>query len=123
MVHAGAAEKTADIEHGAPLEVNPVKLYAAGDANGALKVCVPPQEPVIVKVPDVGAFVNEMFPETVYKFVAGLHAPTFVVIPVILQGKHAAGAVKLAVRVHVASAEKVAVTTQAAPFEFNPVKL
>ena len=47
----------------------------------------------MVKVPVAGGFVKEMFPETAYWLLAGLHAPTLVVIPVMLHGKQGAGAV------------------------------
>ncbi len=59
---AASAEKVAVTVQPAPLAVNPVKLYACGDVKGALNVCVPPQEPVMVNVPVVGGFANEMFP-------------------------------------------------------------
>jgi hypothetical protein len=59
--------------------------------NGALKVCVPPQEPVIVNVPVAGALANEIFPPKEYWLLE--QAVGVAVIPDIEQ-LHEAGAVK-----------------------------
>jgi hypothetical protein len=51
----------------APFAGRPVKLYAAGLANGALITTgEPPQEFVIVSVPLAGAFEKVTFPLTSY---------------------------------------------------------
>jgi hypothetical protein len=65
-VQAAFAEKVAVTVHPAPFAVNPPKLYACGDANGALKVWVPPHDPVIVNVPLDGGLENEMLPLNEY---------------------------------------------------------
>ena len=105
------------ILHPAPLADNPVKLYAEGLVNGALKTTgVPPQEFVIVKVPEAGAFVNVTFPLTSYCCVATLQGVGVADTADILQVTvHGGGAVNAVVNVQVGSAENVAVTVQPPP--------
>jgi len=64
----GFAEKLAVTEHAAPLAVKLEKLYDKGEVKGALNVCVPPQDPVIVNVPVVGGLVKLICPVKLYKF-------------------------------------------------------
>jgi hypothetical protein len=78
---------------------------------------------VIVSVPVAGAFVKVTFPLTSYCCVATLQAVGVAVreemLHVTVQG---GGAVKFVVKVQVGSAEKVAVTVQAAPLAGNPAR-
>lgn len=67
LVHDALAEKFAVTVQFAPLAVNPEKLYARGEANGALNVCVPPHGEETVSVPLVGGFTKLIEPDTEYK--------------------------------------------------------
>lgn len=64
----------------------PVNEYACGEVNGALKVCELPHEDVTVSVPDAGALVKVILPDTVYVLVAGLQPDTAAVTDDRLQG-------------------------------------
>jgi hypothetical protein len=62
-VQLALAENVAVTVQPAPFAVSPLRVYACGEEKGALNVCEPPHDPVIVSVPVDGALANEIEPD------------------------------------------------------------
>jgi len=87
--------------------------------NGALKDWVPPQEFVIVNVPELGGFVKVTTPESEYWLFK--HALGTAVTLWMEHGEgQGAGAIKLVLAVQLIFAEKVAETVQIPPLAAKP---
>ena len=66
IVHNGSALNTAVKAQFVAFCVSPTKLKLVGLVKGALNTCGVPEQPVIVKVPVVGALLKYTEPETSY---------------------------------------------------------